>query len=143
MPSLPKHNKPKRTEDKPKYYGERKPTGERRTYNGHWKNISKAYRIANPLCELCAHLGKLTDASPGDFKGVTDHIVRVAAGGHVRDLNNFMTLCKDCHNRKTAAEGRGLTFETLGEYGEMLPVSRTDVLNKLKRDVLKIEEDAR
>lgn len=139
MPSLPKY-KPKRN-NKPKQQAPRKPTGERGTYNGYWKNISRAYRIENPLCELCAHIGKLTDATPGDFKGVTDHIVRVAAGGHPRDAENFMTLCKDCHNRKTAAEGRGLTFETLGDYGEMLPISRTDVLNKLKRDVLRVEDN--
>lgn len=132
MPSLPKRTKTPKDDDRP-----RKPTGERTTYNSTWANISKAYRIANPLCELCQYIGKLTDASPGNFKGVTDHIIRVAAGGHPRNADNFMTLCQDCHNRKTSAEGKGLRFDTLGNYGELVPGSRVAVLEVLKTKVLK------
>lgn len=132
MPSLPKQ--PRKKDNRP-----RKASGVQSTYNSVWARISTAYRVANPLCELCKYVGKLTDASPGDFKGVTDHIVRVAAGGHPRDAENFMTLCKDCHTRKSIAEGHGLSFEAMGNYGEMVPVSRLQVLDKLKRDVLKIK----
>ena len=124
MPSLPKRTRPTQVRT-------RKPTGERDTYNTRWSNISRLYRIANPLCELCLLQGKATDASPGDRKGVTDHIIRVTAGGHPRDAANFATLCKSCHDRKSALEKQGWTCDRIGNYGAFTPANKIRALETL------------
>lgn len=89
------------------------------------------YRIANPLCELCRLDGRLTDASPGDRKGVTDHIVAVTRGGARMDARNFATLCKPCHDRKSALEKQGWSCAKFGNYGDFKPVDRDEALKSL------------
>ncbi len=126
MPSLPKHNKPKRTDERP-----RKPSGERELYTSEWARASKAFRTLNPLCEMCQARGVLTDATPGDLKGVTDHIVRLAAGGARWDVRNLMTLCKPCHDRKNGLEKNGWTCESKGEYGGKYPKDRAKAIQTL------------
>lgn len=69
----------------------RQPTGMQGVYNATWANISRLYRIANPLCELCLLQGRTTDATPGGRKGVTDHIVRVSIGGAQRDVASWLS----------------------------------------------------
>lgn len=44
---------------------------------------------------MCNQLGTLVD-----------HIVAVRDGGEFYDPNNWQTLCKQCHGRKTAEETR-------------------------------------
>ena len=100
-------------------------------YNNKWGNVSRLYRIANPLCEMCLAKGKATDASPGDRKGVTDHIVRIAAGGAKMDALNFMTLCKECHDRKSALEKQGWSCVTIGSYGNFLPANKSEAIKSL------------
>lgn len=125
MPSLPKQTR-KRYEAQA-----RRPTGERDTYNNTWANVSRLYRIANPLCEMCLTSGTLTDASPGGWKGVTDHIVRVSAGGARMDDNNFMTLCKPCHDRKSALERLGWTCDRVGSFGNFIPANKEQAIKTL------------
>lgn len=125
MPSLPKQTR-KRYEER-----ERKQTGERDAYNSTWANVSRLYRIANPLCEMCLAMGKATDASPGDRKGVTDHIVRIASGGARMDAANFMTLCKPCHDRKSSLEKLGWTCDRVGVFGCFVPANKTMAIKSL------------
>lgn len=127
MPNLPKRRKPKPTYPT----DERKPTGEQSLYNNTWANVSKQYRIANPLCELCMLQGKLTDASPGDRKGVTDHVVAVTKGGARMDERNFATLCKPCHDRKSILERNGWKCSTYGRFGDFKPIDKEAALRTL------------
>jgi 5-methylcytosine-specific restriction protein A len=34
---------------------------------------------------------------------IADHVIEIDDGGAPLDVNNGMTLCLSCHNRKTAA----------------------------------------
>ena len=126
MPSLPKRNKRKQDNERP-----RVPSGDIAFYNTKWGNVSKLYRKLNPLCEMCKASGKLTDASPGDRKGVTDHIVSVSNGGARMDERNFMTLCKQCHDRKSALEKNGWTCDKGGDYGEYIPINKAEAIKTL------------
>lgn len=38
-----------------------------------------------------------------------DHILPVVLGGGATDINNFQTLCKECHKKKTAELNRELS----------------------------------
>ena len=100
-------------------------------YGHTWANVSRLYRIVNPLCEVCALSGRLTDASPGDRKGVTDHIVAVTRGGARMDERNFATLCKPCHDRKSALEKLGWSCATYGKFGDFKPVDKGSALRSL------------
>lgn len=123
MPSLPKRNKRKQDSERP-----RVPSGDRSMYNATWANVSKLYRKENPLCEACLLRGIAKDASPGGYKGVTDHIVSVTNGGARMDERNFATLCKQCHDRKSWHEGKGWRPESYGNFGAMLPIDRKKAL---------------
>jgi len=46
-----------------------------------------------------------------------DHIQRVADGGHPLDEENLQTLCKHCHEAKTASENREESIEQRPEAG--------------------------
>jgi 5-methylcytosine-specific restriction protein A len=47
-------------------------------------------------CQKCAACGE-------GVRLVADHIIEINDGGAPLDVNNGMTLCVACHNRKTAA----------------------------------------
>ncbi len=55
------------------------------------------------------------------FGGIVDHIVRIEAGGAALDLDNLQTLCKDCHDMKSALESHGYTVPAIGQHGERIP----------------------
>ena len=100
-------------------------------YDAKWANVSRLYRVMNPLCEMCAISGKATDASPGERKGVTDHVVSITNGGARLDERNFATLCKSCHDRKSILERNGWRCETLGIEGELRPKDKAKALATL------------
>lgn len=50
------------------------------------------YQIDQGACRMCGVISKTWQA---------DHIVEVYLGGGACNLNNFQTLCMDCHNKKT------------------------------------------
>ncbi|MEZ4714287.1 MAG: HNH endonuclease signature motif containing protein [Caldilineaceae bacterium] len=56
---------------------------------------------AHPVCVSCAAQGMTTEATE------VDHIVRKADGG-ADAWENLQALCKSCHSKKTATEGRGV-----------------------------------
>jgi len=66
-----------------------------------WKALSRAHRLQNPWCSLCASEGRSTPAVQ------VDHIVGIRqAPDRALDPENLQSLCMSCHNRKTFAEGR-------------------------------------
>lgn len=64
-------------------------------HKGAWKKDSEAHLRANPLCEICKSMGRVTPAE------VSDHRKEISQGGDMWDWNNRQALCKRCHNRKT------------------------------------------
>ncbi|WP_051951444.1 HNH endonuclease signature motif containing protein [Flavobacterium sp. ASV13] len=72
-------------------------------YNSRrWRNFRKSYLERNPLCVHCERDGYVTAAT------VADHKVRMKAGGEAFEESNIQALCEKCHNRKSAAESRGM-----------------------------------
>jgi hypothetical protein len=63
------------------------------------KGVSRVIRnaLAKRDNGICAHCG---EQKPWD----ADHIVPVHMGGGGCDLDNFQTLCDDCHKAKSARE---------------------------------------
>lgn len=47
---------------------------------------------------MCAEFNIVTPAT------VVDHIIEISDGGKADDINNLQSLCRACHNRKTAKE---------------------------------------
>jgi 5-methylcytosine-specific restriction enzyme A len=80
----------------------RKGAAWRHLYDSRWADYSRRYRIANPLCVLCLAADRTRPAE------VVDH-VRPHRGD--ADLfwgaENHQSLCKRCHDRKTATEDGG------------------------------------
>jgi len=70
-----------------------------RGYDSRWRKARKRYLTENPLCMECERDGKLTAAN------VVDHIE--AHKGNMTlfwDESNWQSLCKTCHDSKTARE---------------------------------------
>ena len=80
----------------PKQWNRKKPAF---NYQGRkWRNISKQFRINNPLCAQCQKEGRTTPSQ------VTDHIKPISQGGDAWDANNYQALCIECHNKKSRTE---------------------------------------
>lgn len=124
MPHLPIPSKQRTTT-------KRLPTGRQDVYNSSWEKTSRLYRIANPLCELCKLQDILTDATPGNRKGVTDHVVRLTLGGALLDERNLCTLCRKCHNRKSAYELRGWGTPAITTTEGLVPINKIEALKTL------------
>lgn len=71
-------------------------------YGSRWDAYSVAYRVENPLCVNC-----LAEGRPRPSQ-VVDHRVPAKPGtAAFWDPENHQALCKECHDRKTAARDRG------------------------------------
>jgi len=64
-----------------------------------WKRLSLAKRKANPICEECQRKGIIKSAY------CVDHIVPINQGGDPWAWDNLQSLCRKCHDKKTAKEG--------------------------------------
>ncbi len=76
-----------------------RPSACRRGYDARWRKLRISHLRAHPLCEACARVGIMRDAC------VVDHIV--PHRGDTRklyDAGNLQSLCKRCHDRKTATQ---------------------------------------
>ena len=83
---------------------ERRLNSHDRGYDKRWRRESAAHRFLNPLCAdpYRAHGGRPTAAE------VTDHIVPHRGNAALFwDKSNWQSLCKPCHDRKTATEDGG------------------------------------
>ncbi len=92
-----------------KYCPEHKPKVETRGsassrgYTSKWRWASKAYLIDRPFCVSCAAKG-----FPHVMATVVDH--RIPHRGDMAlfwDKGNWQSMCKPCHDRKTATEDGG------------------------------------
>ena len=61
-----------------------------------WKKVRKMQLMREPLCVECKRVAI-----------VADHIKEIKDGGERLNLENLQSMCKPCHNRKTAKERRG------------------------------------
>lgn len=69
----------------------------KRGYNRRWQKARKSYLEAHPLCVQCAKKGKYVRAT------VVDHIIPHRGDQKLFwDQNNWQSLCKSCHDKKTA-----------------------------------------
>lgn len=98
MPSLP--NAPRRPWQ---------PAPQKREYQQHaarspeygtarWQKARLAQLACKPCCEACAKQGRVTPAT------VADHIKPVRLGGDFWDPTNHQSLCRPCHQAKSASE---------------------------------------
>jgi 5-methylcytosine-specific restriction protein A len=94
------------------YLGERERADSQKRYNrfsrdkdaqkfyqsAAWQNIRALKISRTPYCEQCYAEGRMI------FAEIVDHKVEIADGGAKLDIANLTSLCRACHNRKTAAE---------------------------------------
>ena len=79
---------------------ERKSASER-GYDSSWRKARTQYLKENPLCVKCEEEGRITSAT------VVDHIKPHRGNYNLFwDQNNWQSLCKKCHDRKTKTTDR-------------------------------------
>lgn len=66
----------------------------RERYGYQWRKLRALFLSRNPLCEMCRHEGRFTDATE------VHHIKPLSEGG-TNNIENLMALCKSCHSRIT------------------------------------------
>jgi 5-methylcytosine-specific restriction protein A len=76
-----------------------RPSSQDRGYTARWQRARAWYLDTHPLCEQCQRERRLTTAT------VVDHI-RPHRGDKTLfwDQSNWQSLCRRCHDRKTARE---------------------------------------
>lgn len=80
----------------------RRGTAAERGYDYWWQRAAKRYRKLNPLCVACLREGQIVAAE------VVDHIIPHRGDERLRkDEANWQSLCKRCHDQKTAREDGG------------------------------------
>ena len=63
-----------------------------------WQAARAAQLARAPLCAMCAESGHTTAAT------VCDHKQPVRLGGDFWDSSNYQSLCRPCHQAKSASE---------------------------------------
>ena len=67
-----------------------------RGYGAAWRKLREhVFRRDSKLCQNCLKEGRITEAT------VVDHIKPKAIGG-TDDMDNLQSLCRKCHDHKTA-----------------------------------------
>lgn len=85
------------------------PAPQKRAYQQHaardsrystaaWQTARKVQLKKQPLCQACQRQGRTTAAS------VCDHIQPVRLDGNFWDTANYQSLCRSCHQAKSASE---------------------------------------
>jgi 5-methylcytosine-specific restriction protein A len=87
-----------------------RPSAAKRGYNRTWNKVRAVKLVGNPLCEECLKAGIVKQAEE------VHHIKPVAEFPELRlAIDNLQSLCRVCHNKKTAEEKRNRKKE--GEGG--------------------------
>lgn len=64
-----------------------------------WKKLSKAFKMAHPLCQRCLEKGRIKEAQHihhiQSFMSVDDELRRKELA---YDWDNLLSLCVECHN---------------------------------------------
>lgn len=71
----------------------------KRRYGRAWKRIRDRYVALHPFCELCYEKGILVETEE------VHHKKKLSDGG-THDKENLIALCKSCHSRVHAEQGR-------------------------------------
>lgn len=75
-------------------------TTTQRGYGYDWQKLSKAYRVAHPMCSVCLDKGKITAVEH------VHHIVPIRVDRSRRlDWDNLMSLCEPCHKEIEGKNG--------------------------------------
>ena len=97
MPTLPKIHNPRATK-KRTVAAQKKARSDRRMYATNdttWRKFRAEQLRREPLCRICTSAGRIVSG------GVVDHI---DADTYNNSPANLQTLCKACHDKKTASE---------------------------------------
>ena len=79
-------------------------------YNWEWRRVRSAYLKENPLCKYCFDKGLIVPAT------VVDHIKPHKGDKDLFwDRDNYQSLCKPCHDAKTAKEDGGFGNRQRGD----------------------------
>ena len=70
----------------------------RRGYDSRWYRLRNWYITKHPVCVECLKVGIVRPTEE------VDHIVPIADGGPVYDVDNLQALCRQCHGRKTSRD---------------------------------------
>jgi len=82
---LPKHKKKKAT-----VWGNKR---DQKIYkSARWQTVREMMLSEDPFCKC------------GRVATVVDHVRPIRQGGSIWDKNNLQTMCRECHNSKTAKE---------------------------------------
>lgn len=93
MPERPKQYRPHPQRRAP----DPRPTASVRGYGSRWQRARLLHLAEHPLCVSCESRGQVTEAT------VVDHrIPHRGDPGLFWDHDNWQSLCKECHDRKTA-----------------------------------------
>lgn len=77
-------------------------TAHQRGYDARWRKKRANYLRKHPLCVRCQAAEKIVAAT------VVDHIIPHKGNKNLfNDEDNFQSLCKPCHDHKTATEDGG------------------------------------
>ena len=75
----------------------RRGTAHERGYTRRWAAAAKRHLVEHPLCAACEAVGRVTAAT------IVDHITPHRGDQALFwDRDNWQSLCKPCHDRKTA-----------------------------------------
>lgn len=100
MPSLPKPSRRPWQPAPTKRVYQQHAARDSRYDTARWQAARKAQIARCPCCVACTEQGRVTPAT------VTDHITPVRLGGDFWAPSNHQSLCRACHQAKSAAEGR-------------------------------------
>jgi 5-methylcytosine-specific restriction enzyme A len=102
MAKRPKLHKPTYTgtTTKRQRYDEGRGTASERGYGSRWQKARAIWLANNPLCVQCKAEGRIVAANEVDH--ITPHKGNMAI---FWDSDNWQSLCKPCHSKKTA-EGK-------------------------------------
>jgi len=73
-------------------------TSSQRGYGRQHQKLRKQLLEQEPLCRMCKGKGRITVAT------IADHVVSIAKGGAVHDIDNLQPLCLEHHQQKTLEE---------------------------------------
>lgn len=79
-------------------HDERRGSSRQRGYDARWDRLRTAHLAGEPLCRMCGLPAVLVD-----------HIIPIRDGGERLDENNLQSLCRRCHDVKTAEDVRKRT----------------------------------
>ena len=92
------HLDAKRRSETAKHYNanSRDPTAQKFYDSPGWRKVRQLKMNRSPFCEICSAKNRFSCAE------IVDHIIEIRDGGAPLDLENLQSLCRACHNQKTA-----------------------------------------